>query len=294
MAHGVVAPLAPTACVVLPTPAGQPVDCSAGCYFARFPDCVGLLPRLSIGGCHTHILLDLSALCFCRPICGFLPNNCARWCSFTPPRCSGEIIAAVGPVGPVHEKAKHRLSHEGGGFAGLGALGFGFEFAVPGRQMGGIKRYAVGDWLPTESGGRRVGRSAPQLSPNEPDGGWVQHGNELWGVGSPGRDWRRRFPGPSGGRAARGRPVPGVVGTAEVPGEGALMSLRVVGVPNGRGGPELPGLGPGRGGPGSGPGCLARDAVLPQPPRPLGGFQPWGSGAARIELGSSPIPAPWR
>ena len=56
----------------------------------------------------------------------------------------------MGPVGPVHEKAKHRLSHEGGGFAGLGALGFGFEFAVPGRQMGGIKRYAVGDWLPTD------------------------------------------------------------------------------------------------------------------------------------------------
>ena len=47
-----------------------------------------------------------------------------------------------------------------------------------------------------------------------------------------------------------------------------MMSLRVVGVPNGRGGPELPGLGPGRWGPGTGPGRLAESSVLPQSPHP--------------------------
>ena len=86
------------------------------------------------------------------------------------------------------------------------------------------------------------------------------------------------------------------------------MSLRVVGVPNGRGCPELPGLWPGRRplacvserGAGRhpvaegrwGPGCLAESSVLPQPPHPLGGFQPWGSGAAGAEswTGSPPCP----
>ncbi len=48
------------------------------------------------------------------------------------------------------------------------------------------------------------------------------------------------------------------------------MSLRVVGVPRACGAPAFPGLGPGRLGRRSGPECLARDAVLPQPPRPPG------------------------
>ena len=60
------------------------------------------------------------------------------------------FVAAVGSAGLVHENAKPRLSHEGGGFAGLVASRFSFKFAVPGCRMGGIKRPAVGDWLPTD------------------------------------------------------------------------------------------------------------------------------------------------
>ena len=67
----------------------------------------------------------------------------------------------------------------------------------------------------------------------------------------------------------------GLMGSAlslQVPGEGVPMSLRVTSwVPDGCRAGECPGLGPGRWGRRSGPGCLARDAVLPQPPCPLGG-----------------------
>ena len=37
-------------------------------------------------------------------------------------------------------KQSPRLSHEGGGQAGLLASGFRYKFSVPGRQMVGIKR----------------------------------------------------------------------------------------------------------------------------------------------------------